>query len=481
LTQTWSKESGPGTVTFANLNAVDTTATFSTIGTYILKLTASDTDRTASDTARIVVGGELLLHLSLDDGGGTIAADSSDYGHHGTVHGSTWTAGHLDGALQFDETISDYVTVDDFDLTSDFTVSLWFNIADNSGTLYNYLFAWNTLNTYGSINVYFCESSNGSYPNKLFTCISDLNDPPDNTKVDIDDPNLLDGQWHHYCATVSDTNGLRVYIDGMLRESDPDQGGGAMNPAGSLYLGARTNLASYTMLDGMLDDVRIYSRELDAGEVAALVNSAFNTPPTVSAGADQPIPWPQTVASLDGTVTGDGLPSGALTTTWTVVDGVGQVSFADSSAVDTQVTFSEGGQYVLRLTASDGDQSAMDEVSISVGTQIDYDGDGLLTSDDVDLLYAVVDTTVLPTDPMYDLTGDGQVTMADAEYLVEVVVGTSMADTNLDMAVDILDLGNLADVYGGAGTFSDGDTDGDGVVGIMDLGNLADDYGKTYP
>ncbi|HSV41706.1 MAG TPA: hypothetical protein VLI04_23270 [Nocardioidaceae bacterium] len=41
-TTTWSKVAGPGTVTFGNAAAVDTTATFSTWGTYTLRLTAHD-------------------------------------------------------------------------------------------------------------------------------------------------------------------------------------------------------------------------------------------------------------------------------------------------------------------------------------------------------------------------------------------------------------------------------------------------------
>ena len=43
LITTWSG-SGPGTVTFGDLNAVDTTASFSTDGTYTLRLTANDSD-----------------------------------------------------------------------------------------------------------------------------------------------------------------------------------------------------------------------------------------------------------------------------------------------------------------------------------------------------------------------------------------------------------------------------------------------------
>src|SRR5215212_8641356 len=46
---TWSVVSGPGNVAFANANAATTTATFSAPGTYILKLTANDTEFTVED------------------------------------------------------------------------------------------------------------------------------------------------------------------------------------------------------------------------------------------------------------------------------------------------------------------------------------------------------------------------------------------------------------------------------------------------
>src|SRR5262249_18521381 len=42
LTTTWSKVSGPGTVTFGSVNAPITTASFSLAGTYVLRLTATD-------------------------------------------------------------------------------------------------------------------------------------------------------------------------------------------------------------------------------------------------------------------------------------------------------------------------------------------------------------------------------------------------------------------------------------------------------
>ncbi|MDS4058934.1 MAG: hypothetical protein RKP73_10220, partial [Candidatus Contendobacter sp.] len=55
VTITWSKDSGPGTVTFGNANAASTTATFSAAGTYVLKLTAGDGDKSTSDTVTITV------------------------------------------------------------------------------------------------------------------------------------------------------------------------------------------------------------------------------------------------------------------------------------------------------------------------------------------------------------------------------------------------------------------------------------------
>ena len=55
LTTTWTQTSGPGTTTFANPDAVDTTATFSSPGTYTLQLAANDTDLTGSDTVQITV------------------------------------------------------------------------------------------------------------------------------------------------------------------------------------------------------------------------------------------------------------------------------------------------------------------------------------------------------------------------------------------------------------------------------------------
>ena len=85
LTSTWSKLSGPGTVSFANANAVDTTATFSLAGSYVVQLTGFDGDLWSSDTATITVtssggGGNTTLDKRVAAG-----ADDAEQGPSGTV------------------------------------------------------------------------------------------------------------------------------------------------------------------------------------------------------------------------------------------------------------------------------------------------------------------------------------------------------------------------------------------------------------
>lgn len=108
-----------------------------------------------------------------------------------------------------------------------------------------------------------------------------------------------------------------------------------------------------------------YNLNWSAGTVAPA-----NKAPAVNAGLDQNIILPATV-SLSGTATDDGLPAGSsLTISWSKVSGPGGVTFSNSGAVVTTASFSAAGQYLLRLTASDGSLSASDDIIISVNSTI---------------------------------------------------------------------------------------------------------------
>jgi hypothetical protein len=92
-----------------------------------------------------------------------------------------------------------------------------------------------------------------------------------------------------------------------------------------------------------------------------------NQPPVVDAGPNQSIQLPN-AATLNGTVTDDGLPAspGTVTRTWSKVSGPGTVTFGNASAASTNAQFSVAGTYVLRLTASDGALGSFDELTIQV-------------------------------------------------------------------------------------------------------------------
>jgi hypothetical protein len=118
-----------------------------------------------------------------------------------------------------------------------------------------------------------------------------------------------------------------------------------------------------------------------------------NQPPTTDAGPDQMIMLPTNIASLNGTVTDDGLPvGGALTIEWSKVSGPGTVTFGNPNQAMTTATFSAAGSYVLRLTANDSQLSGSDDVTITVsaGLTVNAGSDQVVTLPDTALLSGTI-------------------------------------------------------------------------------------------
>jgi DUF1680 family protein len=90
-----------------------------------------------------------------------------------------------------------------------------------------------------------------------------------------------------------------------------------------------------------------------------------NFAPAVSAGVDRVVVLGgQTY--LRGAVRDDGKPSPAPTVRWSKASGPGDVTFADPATTETTAKFSAIGNYVLKLTADDGQASASSTVAVSV-------------------------------------------------------------------------------------------------------------------
>lgn len=111
---------------------------------------------------------------------------------------------------------------------------------------------------------------------------------------------------------------------------------------------------------------------LPSNEVAYTVpfdtpETATNRPPTVNAGPDQTVTL-TSVATLRATVEDDGLPAepGRIGLSWTVVSGPAEVAFSNTTSDATTASFQTAGVYVIRLTASDGELGASDDLIVTV-------------------------------------------------------------------------------------------------------------------
>jgi hypothetical protein len=96
-----------------------------------------------------------------------------------------------------------------------------------------------------------------------------------------------------------------------------------------------------------------------------------NQAPAVNAGPNQSITLPA-IASLNGTVTDDGLPvpPGLLTLGWSKLSGPGTVTFANSNTPATTASFSSSGTYVLKLTGNDGMFETTNYVTITAFSEL---------------------------------------------------------------------------------------------------------------
>jgi len=113
-----------------------------------------------------------------------------------------------------------------------------------------------------------------------------------------------------------------------------------------------------------------------------------NQKPIVDAGPFHLIDSTSEIVTLMGSVSDDGLPVGSLTHQWSKIAGPGEVTFDDAAQLVTNVSFSEEGNYVLHLHASDtelvgGDYTFVQigDVAAAAGHWPFYESSGITTHD----------------------------------------------------------------------------------------------------
>jgi beta-L-arabinobiosidase len=122
---------------------------------------------------------------------------------------------------------------------------------------------------------------------------------------------------------------------------------------------AKAIRATFTHADGAKTGVK----EIEAFNTGIKAPAATNQVPKVEAYVASSN---SSGAQLAGTVKDDGLPNGELTTKWEMVSGPkdGKAHFADASAASTTVSFNVEGDYVLQLSASDGDKESATKLTV---------------------------------------------------------------------------------------------------------------------
>ncbi|MFK7904077.1 MAG: LamG-like jellyroll fold domain-containing protein, partial [Chitinophagales bacterium] len=99
-----------------------------------------------------------------------------------------------------------------------------------------------------------------------------------------------------------------------------------------------------------------------------------NASPIVEAGENQVLILPNNEADLAAMASDPDNSPSALTHTWSKVSGAGTVTFGDANSLTTAATFSQEGIYVLRLTASDGDETITDDLEVLVDPALKQGG-----------------------------------------------------------------------------------------------------------
>jgi hypothetical protein len=218
------------------------------------------------------------------------AADESDHGHNGVVHGATLVADRLNKAnkaYSFDG--SDTIMVDAADSlnfgTGDFSICFWIKAPIGKD----------------------CEvmgKCNGAIPYLVFTdtlCgpgwnIQLENTPKDGRGIRLDlmdgahfigddindnpatllcDTSALDNKWHFVVFTVDRDAMAGLYVDCVKKDELSVANIGSLSNNEPLRIGRRNGLSESDMLVGSLDQIRFYKRVISPAEMGALFNETL--------------------------------------------------------------------------------------------------------------------------------------------------------------------------------------------------------------
>ena len=205
---------------------------------------------------------------SFDAGEGEVAEDVTGNEHDGAIEGATWfDKGKYGKALSFDGE-NDCVTVadaEDLRITEELTVEAWVKARSLSDQPIIYKDSYGhkghqlAIGLYetGRAEAFLAEGYEGEY---------DTVEGSESLEANV---------WTHLAFTY-DGGEMRLYVNGVLVD-DKGHSEGAPWAEGDLVIGCNPNY-SPERFDGLIDEVRVYNRALNDGEIAADLGAGLQTP-----------------------------------------------------------------------------------------------------------------------------------------------------------------------------------------------------------
>ena len=257
--------------------------------TYSWQVNCADTDGNfnTSETWVFTVNSTILpppiLYLNFNEGEGNTTNDSSGYNNHGTlVNNPTWTTGINGSALEFDGT-DDYVNLgnesESLRIRGSMTMTAWFNKTSyGQGGLIGKWASGNPQSSYllttyydGSrLAMYVANGSTSCYNNFQSASQYPLN------------------QWNYVAGVFDDeSDTVKVYLNGELYSQGACSISSIYDSSWPVHVGnwGGTTWGS-TLFDGIIDELKIYNRPLNASEILdnyqALANITTTSTTTTS-------------------------------------------------------------------------------------------------------------------------------------------------------------------------------------------------------
>lgn len=220
----------------------------------------------------------LVLYYNFDTDEGSRVTDQSGKGHHGTVEGAEHVPnGYVGGAYSFDGnswiTAGDILNLDD--QTTNLTVCAWVKApAVKSG--------WSAIVSKQQIELpysgwlLYLDPLGKALPVIIAEYPEEV--APSSTMI-------CDDEWHFLCAifqVANDSFKAFLYIDGMLKDEAEKSGShGSTSTRSPLTIGQMSPNGDRSFR-GLVDEVRIYDRQLSASEIDQLYRQAVSLHPQAS-------------------------------------------------------------------------------------------------------------------------------------------------------------------------------------------------------